>query len=1107
VSRALHCGTVIACCLCFATTAFANPNPVQTGEEKKRAQPSRVTAAAVEEAKKTAEAAELSEDIKSQVLTTYDQAAAELKKADDLTAATGVDEERTRNADATLKELQREIEAAKGASPDTGAEMDLDRLQTEILTRGSELEQLKRELIELDDASVAAEARRKELATAQTSLTTRIEEARKQLSQTPPQDEDPVLSNARRTLAQARLQVLEAEGPALSAELARLTAESSLQIPRYRVELAQKKIAQREAEITKLKSRQDEQRRDEAEEKRDDLTSIPAGTPEAKLAKEWLDKNLNIVEVQIPETTKLEQQRADQLKEDAATEKRIRGRVEQFDVVLPVGMELQEQLLKLRDLREIEDSIVERETTFLDLSVDRQLNREKLETIGRRLENASDTNADSLRAQDSILRTYIRNQTAYIEALRGLDKQERLLVEGQKGFRLWLQERVLWIRSNGALDLRDFSKSAQSLAWLFAPSSWLTLPELLVQDAKRFGPLYVTVAVLFLLLVGMRSRWRSILTSVGRQAERRTCNRFKPTLRAISTTVMLALPWPMLTTFIGFRLAHVVGGTGFSRSVGYGMQVVGVAAMLMYLLKQICRNEGLGGSHFSWTDSAIRKMRIGLRDMILVLLPLLFIATALHNSTSAPGRNSLERICMVVGLIAIAYFSYRLLNPNRGVFADVLTDSAVGWTQRTVWVWYPLSIVIPLALALLTIFGYYFTSYELTWRLAGSLGLVGIGVVAQAFLARWNLVHERHLRSKQEAELAALAAVDEESVGDTEARAIEEAVDLVNVSQQTERLINSGLLLLGLFGFWLLWSPVLPAVSFLTQEELWKTTRQVSVEKIVDGKPRLMAETVLEPITPLSLIKAIFVVIATITAARNLPGLLEIAVLKRLPLDPALRYAIRTVARYLMVIVGVTLTCSLIGIGWSKVQWLVAGLTVGLGFGLQEIFANFVSGLIILFERPVRLGDVVTIDGVSGSVTRIQIRATTITNWDNKEYIVPNKELVTGRVLNWTLTDPTSRILIEVGVAYGTDTRKATKLLKQVATTHPLVLDDPTPLATFEKFGDSTLNLCLRCYIPSLDKRLETVTELHTAIDDSFAEHGIEIAFPQLDVNLTRDDE
>ena len=239
-----------------------------------------------------------------------------------------------------------------------------------------------------------------------------------------------------------------------------------------------------------------------------------------------------------------------------------------------------------------------------------------------------------------------------------------------------------------------------------------------------------------------------------------------------------------------------------------------------------------------------------------------------------------------------------------------------------------------------------------------------------------------------------------------------------------------------------------------------------------------------------------------IVASRNIPGLLELSVLQHLPMDDGGRNAVTTLCRYALFATGMVLSANMIGVGWSSVQWLLAALTVGLGFGLQEIFANFVSGLIILFERPVRIGDVVTIENVSGKVSRIQIRATTITDFDRKEYIVPNKEFVTGRVLNWTLSDKTNRIKIEVGVAYGNDTALARTLLVKVAKRNSRILAEPEPIATFDGFGDSCLTLSLRCFIPGLDERLQIITELHEEIDREFKAKGLEIAFPQRDIHI-----
>jgi potassium efflux system protein len=169
---------------------------------------------------------------------------------------------------------------------------------------------------------------------------------------------------------------------------------------------------------------------------------------------------------------------------------------------------------------------------------------------------------------------------------------------------------------------------------------------------------------------------------------------------------------------------------------------------------------------------------------------------------------------------------------------------------------------------------------------------------------------------------------------------------------------------------------------------------------------------------------------------------------------------------------------------------------------LQEIFANFVSGLIILFERPIRVGDTVTVGTVSGTVTRIRMRATTITDWDWKELIVPNKEFITGQLVNWTLSDPVLRLRLPVGIAYGSDTKKATEVLMRVAKDDPVVLNDPPPLVVFHGFGDSTLDFELRVFIPSIDHFIKLRHHLNMAIDSAFRKAGIEIAFPQRDIHI-----
>jgi potassium efflux system protein len=175
---------------------------------------------------------------------------------------------------------------------------------------------------------------------------------------------------------------------------------------------------------------------------------------------------------------------------------------------------------------------------------------------------------------------------------------------------------------------------------------------------------------------------------------------------------------------------------------------------------------------------------------------------------------------------------------------------------------------------------------------------------------------------------------------------------------------------------------------------------------------------------------------------------------------------------------------------------------VGIGFGLQEIVANFISGLIILFERPIRVGDVVTVGDTDGVVTKIRIRATTIRNGDRKELLVPNKEFITSRLLNWSLSDKVTRVMVTAGVAYGTDVERAHALLREAAEAHERVLADPKPVLSLAGFGDNSPTLILRAFIDDLDYRLATISDLHKAINRKFEQAGIVIAFPQRDLHL-----
>jgi potassium efflux system protein len=265
--------------------------------------------------------------------------------------------------------------------------------------------------------------------------------------------------------------------------------------------------------------------------------------------------------------------------------------------------------------------------------------------------------------------------------------------------------------------------------------------------------------------------------------------------------------------------------------------------------------------------------------------------------------------------------------------------------------------------------------------------------------------------------------------------------------------------------------------------------------------PKAVESAPSAPLTLWNLFEAILAGVFALVLVKNLPGALEIMLKRRTTLDAGALIAFTTLIRYSITIIATIVVFGLLGVTWDKVQWLAAALTFGLAFGLQEIVANFVSGLILLVERPVRVGDVVTIGNLMGRVTRIQIRATTITLWDRSEMIVPNKEFITTKLVNWTLSDSKRRIEIPIRIAYGTDLEQVKKILVDAAEEHPSVLDEPAPHVLLLAFGDDAVNLELR-FVVDFGQGLATKDEVQMAIDRAFRENDIEFALPKSEVRF-----
>ena len=272
--------------------------------------------------------------------------------------------------------------------------------------------------------------------------------------------------------------------------------------------------------------------------------------------------------------------------------------------------------------------------------------------------------------------------------------------------------------------------------------------------------------------------------------------------------------------------------------------------------------------------------------------------------------------------------------------------------------------------------------------------------------------------------------------------------------------------------------------------EAWK--RLMSIEYAI-GELHLSVEMV---------VMAGVILYLTVIFSWFLQATLDTQVLTPRQMDLGVKDSIKRLLHYALVLIGFSVAISMAGIGLEKFAILAGALGVGIGFGLQNIVNNFVSGLILLFERPVKVGDTINIDQEWGTITKIGLRSTVFETLDRAEIIVPNSDLISQKVTNWTLTTNISRIVLPVGVAYGSPLDKVLDILLRVAKEQPDVMDDPPVSAIFTGFGDSSLDFELRVWITDISKRLKVKSELGLAVDRHFREAGIEIPFPQRDLHL-----
>lgn len=945
----------------------------------------------------------------------------------------------------------------------------------------------------------------------------RVDELRKQLLQTRSQLDRLSFSNESDRLQEAQQLATRLKEQSLSdriqmLELEQLSAQQRNDLGKLKLQELNLAITDEDEWQTSLLNQQNQLRREktelalaESERLRRQLTSDLPLLQEQQQQNQALSLQLGALEDQI-ERVQDEQRGIDtSLSGLSDLVNSVREQLEWLQISNAYGENLRSKLADLPNyfpLEKLESDIVKARMAKYQYETEQDALKDPVQ-IRNNLLSGDEITLD--RAQRAVLDNLLK---ARRQLLTRLNDASDTLIQEQTRLKL------LYSRQNSKIDeIREISAShlfwmpdvrpltpavllgvPTALSLLLDPVNWLQLPRAIVEN----NPMTLTLAGLGLLVLAwcwaklgrhLVQYSHYIAPRIGKVTQ----DKFSLTSRLLVRSLLAALPLPAMVLMMR-GLLDGAWQYPFAVAVARGLGEIWFLLLALLVARHLTLEKGILILHFRWPKESVQRVWGQFRTLLLVLIPSFFVQGMANSYQEHAFYDSLGRLAFVVGALWLLLFFARL---NREKLP--LTWGQADMTKPHLlhhFIWNSLMLA-PLLAVLGSLFGYFYTSRILLRQLELSL-LAGLGCLLVYYLAhRWMLIQRRRLafdRAKSKrAEILAQRERDEDDLSSEIPDAVEEPeLDLDTISAQSLGLVRTLLML----GFTMLvvvqWSDLNSAFSFLSSIEVWQVSSKVA------GIEQLSA------ITLQDLMLTAFAFILTVVTARNLPGLMELTLLQHLSLSPGTGFALTTVSKYLVILIGALTGFSMLGIDWSKTQWLVAALSVGLGFGLQEIFANFVSGLIILFEKPIRLGDTVTIRDLTGTVTKIKTRATTIVDWDRKEIIVPNKAFITEQFINWSLSDAITRVKLRIRIGLTQEPKRVQQLLEQCVQESTLVLDTPTPEVFLIEFTDSALIYEIRLYVNNMDHRMPITHEVHSLILEKLNQLGMPLPHQQIDIRMSR---
>jgi potassium efflux system protein len=551
------------------------------------------------------------------------------------------------------------------------------------------------------------------------------------------------------------------------------------------------------------------------------------------------------------------------------------------------------------------------------------------------------------------------------------------------------------------------------------------------------------------------------------------------TLHRLLIGLASALLWPVYMGLLSVTARTGPWPRGIGRPASFVLAVLALAMFASSLLRWLFRKDGWVQHTFDLPLDVVRQLRNAKVALVMCatafLVPEELLARGLVAPSGRPVSAPTIGHLLIIGFEVMVWLgTLRLLRPG-GPVGQWLRSSPeqVGWVGR-----HRRLVRLFLLASLAAVIGLEARGYGFTARrvaLAGAQSMILLGACWTVHRHSLGLISRHSWRwARREARIAAEAHAEE----------IAPPADLPN---RARHLCGWGVVALGgAVGLWV-WDVDVALFNYIGEQPLWHAGDKT--------------------VTVANLLAAGLFLGLTAGLWRYLSTIFTLVVYPRMSEDPGIRFAVLTLCRYLVLAVGMLACLSSIHLGLDKIGMVLAALGVGLGFGLQEIVSNFVSGIILLLERPIRVGDVVTVASMTGKIDRINIRATTLINGDNQSLIIPNREFITGNLVNWTHRDKVIRFAIPVDVARGSDPELVASLLLEIARSDADVLADPAPSAYLEAIGPAGLGFVLYVFVPDPGYPGKVKHRLCGQIQARFAEAGIATPLPTHEVRIARTDQ